>query len=166
MMIVANLAVVIGSAAVIENVANRIYAREGGIDRRAIIIIFAVPTLLLAEQFNRVNVSGLDRSDSLAVVASADPVPPSCDAFFIRSVDVRNPTELNVDAQTIAVTLDIPTINGYSGNNPPGWSLDPLSDSYVADVAAWLEASIGTSGVCSYDRDTGTWRTDPFITQP
>jgi hypothetical protein len=50
-----------------------------------------------------------------------------------------------LDAMWAAVEAGVPTVNGYSGNEPPGWELEDLRDPSGAP-AAGLEAALGRWG--------------------
>lgn len=62
-------------------------------------------------------------------VAQAFQQNSSCKAFFYSPTRVPsvNPTpgyKYQLDAMWVSVKMGIPTVNGYSGNTPPGWKLD------------------------------------------
>lgn len=48
-------------------------------------------------------------------------------------------TDVQIDAMLISAIRGVPTLNGYSGANPPGWGLykvrSPLYEQYVWDWA-------------------------------
>ena len=51
-------------------------------------------------------------------------VPPSCAAFFYSPPpDGWPPWHAQIDALWVADEARVPTVNGYSGNSPPGWDL-------------------------------------------
>lgn len=52
-------------------------------------------------------------------------VDPHCGAFFYASADAESPSfQIQTDAIWANLANEIPTVNGYSGNSPPGWNLD------------------------------------------
>ncbi|HUB08638.1 MAG TPA: hypothetical protein VMB50_16650, partial [Myxococcales bacterium] len=77
-------------------------------------------------------------------------IGPGCRAFFWRGDDpAAPPYAVQLDAMWASFDLGIPTLNGYSGNEPPGW---PLSDprAVTPEMArAWLErAGLPADGFC------------------
>ena len=84
-------------------------------------------------------------------------VPPGCRAFFYSPLENRGRAawETQVDAMWASMETVVPTVNGYSGNFPPGWM--PLYDHNIqkerptdpgrlrAALDAWLAAH-GVSG--------------------
>jgi len=53
------------------------------------------------------------------------------------------------DAMLVSVTTHVPTVNGRSGKNPPGWSLrDITAPDYEANVRQWLERNNVAGKVC------------------
>jgi hypothetical protein len=74
-------------------------------------------------------------------------VAPDCVAFvYTPPPDGWPPWHPQIDALWVADAAGVPTLNGYSGNSPPGWGLE---DPFVrgpadrarldAAVAAWVE---------------------------
>jgi hypothetical protein len=71
--------------------------------------------------------------------------------------------EYQTAAMLISQRVDLPTINGYSGDNPPGWGLGyPELPGYLANVKQWTTTYGLTTGVCDFDLGTRTWRTHPI----
>jgi hypothetical protein len=133
--------------------------QAAGIGLRRLVPL-ALMSLLLGEQLNRDRNSIVDRSEELQLFAAVPSPPPSCVAFFIvGEATLQAPFfQSNIDAMIIAQRLDIPTINGYSGQFPPGWWLDPSSADYIATVRAWVAArGIDVSTLCTYDSSSQRW---------
>lgn len=58
------------------------------------------------------------------VAMVADAVAPGCQAFLFTPRDGReDPWWYQADAMWASLATGVPTINGYSGNEPPGWML-------------------------------------------
>lgn len=64
------------------------------------------------------------RTDVAAIVRQ---IPQGCEAFFHSPVDSFSPYfKHQIDAMLAELVSGVPTMNGYSGSNPPGWALgDP-----------------------------------------
>ena len=59
------------------------------------------------------------RSDVADIVAQ---LGPECEVFFFSAIDPTGPTwKYMLDAMMAELERGIPTINGYSGQQPPGW---------------------------------------------
>lgn len=117
---------------------------------------------------------GTFRARQAAVAAR---VEPTCASFY-HSFRARSPSpaepwwgdhaERQIDAMWVALELGIPTLNGYSGNRPPGWELRENVVWRDGDPAA-LQASVdrwarrhGLEGVCHVVvEEAGTTRSDP-----
>ena len=62
-----------------------------------------------------------------------------------------------LDAYEIAVVVDKPTINGYSGHFPAGWGFsDPNDENYEAYVDYWISLH-GLTNVYAYDKALNVW---------
>ncbi len=62
-----------------------------------------------------------------------------------------------LDAYEIAVVVDKPTINGYSGHFPAGWGFsDPNDENYEAYVDYWISQR-GLTNVYAYDKALNIW---------
>ena len=68
----------------------------------------------------------------------------------------------NIDAMVLAEHFGIPTVNGYSGQYPPGYILLDMSDpQYFANVRTWVERNDVEDGLCSYDTVARVWAPAP-----
>ncbi|HET9157286.1 MAG TPA: hypothetical protein VFN91_11505, partial [Myxococcaceae bacterium] len=96
---------------------------------------------------------GLDRE---RVDRIARQVPPGCAAFvYTPAPDGWPPWHAQIDALWVADAVGVPTLNGYSGNSPPGWGLEDCFVRGPADrerldaaVAAWVQRWGLTRPVC------------------
>ena len=72
----------------------------------------------------------------------AQPVPKDCRAFYVTSpVNARSTlVSVHIDAMFVAQLTGVPTLNGYSGQEPPNWrGLFFLRDpAYLGFVAHWV----------------------------
>ncbi|WP_063725005.1 hypothetical protein [Cystobacter fuscus] len=76
-------------------------------------------------------------------------VGPGCQSFFYGPAEEHAPSwKYQIDAMWAALERGVPTVNGYSGNVPPGWALEPV---FRADAAllAWARArGLEVSDIC------------------
>jgi hypothetical protein len=123
-------------------------------------------TLIVIEQVHSTGTSQLRRSTELAALDRVPRPPAGCTSFFV--VDSR-PNDrpfyaFQTQAMLISQRLDLPTLNGYSGDTPPGWGLlFPDSAGYSAQVHQWAVSNGLTTGVCRLDLGTSTWDTGTDI---
>jgi hypothetical protein len=102
----------------------------------------ALALLCLLEQgvADRSFLPALDRE---RVNRIAREVPPGCTAFvYTPPPDGWPPWHPQIDAMWVADAVGVPTLNGYSGNTPPGWGLE---DPFVRgpEDRARLDAAVG-----------------------
>ena len=131
-----------------------------GRTRRWRAVALVVVAILTVEQFNTSVTANTTRPTQLAELLSTPGPPSSCRAFYIAAPADRKPAVLpEVDAMLISQAVDLPTINGYSGQNPPGYGAlaNPSSPNYLKAVDAWAKANRITSGLCAYDASTRHW---------
>src|SRR4029077_8722035 len=99
-----------------------------------------------------------------------------CESFVFSPVNANDPPWQNyqIDAMWASLESGVPTLNGYSGNQPPGWGLgdtslyseqpDPLR---AAAIDEWVEWSgLDRSRVCWLRlvvRNRGYWAS--FVSQ-
>lgn len=105
--------------------------------------------------------------------ASVPQAPAGCTAFFTREPQdrpERQPHEYdglyshNVDAMLIAGLIGLPTINGFSTFNPPGWNFaHPGQPSYTGRVWTYAQER-GLTGLCALNLRSMTWDAEPFRT--
>lgn len=78
---------------------------------------------VLAEQLHPVSV--VDKHAVCAHIdAIAERVDPDCEAFFLVCTEITPHTLTNDEAIWAALRSGRPTVNGHSGNNPPGWRMN------------------------------------------
>lgn len=125
--------------------------------------------LLVAEQVNADTGAEMPRSLHLAELETVPRPPPGCASFYVVTARPHEPLfreprlhrlyPHNVDAMYLAERWRVPTVNGFSTFNPPGWNFaDPLAADYDARVLAHADAH-GLHGLCRLDmRDVQPWR--------
>jgi hypothetical protein len=129
----------------------------------ALVAIGVASAFLLLEQVNLVKthqVSRREEQDRLGMISAP---PFRCESFFIQQAAVpRLPgIALQIDAMLLSQRLALPTINGYSGFNPPGWKLgNPSAPEYLDYVAGWASAH-RLRQPCAY-QVLGKWTAEPL----
>lgn len=97
------------------------------------------------------------RREVSAIVRELRATP--CRYFFVslKGGSPYDPSKHHVDAMLAALETGIPTLNGYSGNYPPGWFLYNLSGGSPAaretEIRSWLdrwiaEKKLDPAGLC------------------
>jgi hypothetical protein len=97
-----------------------------------------------------------------ATLLKAVPTPPvRCEAFYVADLPNGVPGVIaQIDAMLISHHTGLPTLNGYSGIYPLGWSLiEPNQVDYEAQVDGWLSMNTVTDIVCRLDLAKLTWAT-------
>lgn len=175
--VIAGLLAPLVVAFVIADVLRRADQRRGDIRQRAtgrpgvrrgLVVGSAAIVLLVAlEQFNIGKNAGIDRSAELGAVAAVPLPSPACRAFYLTIAEDHPPLAFvsSIDAMLISQAITsrggraVPTINGFSGQFPPGYGsvADPGSSTYDADVRAWIASHGLSAGMCSYDPVARRW---------
>jgi hypothetical protein len=144
-------------------VATLAYRRVGRRPRSTLLVgVGAVILCLVAiEQLHSSSATQLVRSRQIPLIESVPSNPPGCTSFYV--IDSKPNTipfyALQTRAMMISQRLDLPTLNGYSGDTPPNWYLlFPNSRSYLIFVKQWERAHGLTTGVCQLDLGTMTWQ--------
>jgi hypothetical protein len=71
--------------------------------------------------------------------------------------EVDNVYNHNTEAMLVAAVIGLPTINGISTFNPPGWPDGlPGQPGYEAAIRAWA-ATHGLTGLCGLDLQRFAW---------
>lgn len=102
---------------------------------------FCVEQLTVSPRFDKAATRALE-----AQVAAA--VSPACGAFYLQSQVQRPAYAVQLDAMLAALKIGIPTLNGYSGNAPPGWDLGDPASASVAAIDAWAQRMKIQQPVC------------------
>jgi hypothetical protein len=118
--------------------------------------------LLVAEQLVAPYYGADRRAEEARLAAIANP-PPDCRVFIATRPREGTITDQrlglyspNVDAMMAASALRLPTINGFSTFNPPGWNLaDPSGPTYPARALA--EAARHNLTPCGLDFESLRW---------
>ena len=120
--------------------------------------VLVVGVLLVLEQINRASASRFDRVTEQALLASVPRPPSECRAFAYYNDGSRPHAALLVDAMRISQKFDLPTVNGYSGGAPPGWTLNRVWEpDYMDRVKQWARDNGLAGPLCFYVEPTKTW---------
>jgi len=92
-------------------------------------LLVVLCALLLLEQVNLYAPLFLDRPHELARLQAVPPPPAACRAFWVSAARaesrfgeaVEDEYNHNVEAMIVAAVRRLPTVNGISTFNPPGW---------------------------------------------
>ena len=125
---------------------------------RALAILLLGGVLAL-EQVDLKSLSFADRDRELATIASAPPPPAACRVFAIYNDGSRKLQAIHIDAMRLAQRFGIPTLNGYSGGNPPGWDFGNVWEpDYIDKLKIWARDKGVAGPLCLYDATVKTWR--------
>jgi hypothetical protein len=116
--------------------------RRRDLQRRALIVVILVAAIV-AEQGARLE--SYDKYDMRARVARVvNGIGPGCTLFVYMPAEDGDPQHFHADAMWASMERGIPTLNGYSGNQPPEWPFantrapTPSEDSAVNErVSRW-----------------------------
>jgi hypothetical protein len=118
----------------------------------------ALLSLAAIEQVNFNDPARLSRKFERGHMAALGGAPRECRSFYaVRQTD-RTPYEVQIDAMILALAQHLPTINGYSGLNPPGWDFyDTNAADYEQRALRWAMTRGISDGLCRVDIDRRTW---------
>ena len=123
------------------------------------LVILLLGGLLALEQVDLRSLSFADRKREIAMIADAPLPPASCRAFAIYNDGSRKLQAIHIDAMRLAQRFGIPTLNGYSGGNPPGWDFGNVWEgNYIDKLKTWSRNKGVAGPLCLYDAATKTWR--------
>lgn len=121
--------------------------------------------LIVVEQAQGTVSSKLWRNEQLAFLASTHPAPTICRSFYVTAPPPTKMMafEVQTDAMLISQHLGLPTIDGYSGEFPPGWKLPyPNAPGYLTQVSRWVQAE-HLKGVCELNIVDMEWDSHPTL---
>jgi hypothetical protein len=118
-----------------------------------------VLVLVPAEQVSSNQLDDLNREAQASLLESVPPVPSPCSAFYVANPPDDRPSLIaQIDAMLISHRVGLPTLNGYSGVNPPGWALaDINSPDYESNVDGWITSQGVPGTVSRYDLTNQVW---------
>jgi hypothetical protein len=141
----------IAFAVFLHQALEKISARPTPLTRQTLTVaLLSVVTFGILEQFGNApsfsTTKELQRLEALAVS-----LPANCAVFYAAAAPVREPVkhEEQIDAMLVSAIRRVPTVNGYTGHLPPGWSLrDVEAPDYEERVARWIARHRVTGPVC------------------
>jgi hypothetical protein len=159
-MIVANyfavisVALAIGHISLISSRYNASYLKAKF--TRATVAVLMV--LGVVEQVNLSEDSLVSRAFEHTYFDNVSAAPTECQSFYIASEPGQPPPIVQIDAALVAQKVGIPTINGYSGFDPPGWDFfDSTDANYEQNARAWAVHRGIDAGLCRFDMANGTF---------
>ena len=118
--------------------------------RTRLALLYGIVAFAVLEQFGRSpSISG--REDVARVRALAASLPAGCDVFYAAAAPSRRPgkIEYQIDAMLVSIMRNVPTLNGYSGHVPPGWSLREVeAPDYEARIQDWIRTHNVSGRLC------------------
>jgi hypothetical protein len=118
----------------------------------------AVLAFIAFEQVNATTAfRQLDRTAEVAALAAVPTPPDECEWFAIVDERGRENVYPSIEAILIAQRRGVPTVNGYSGQRPPGWHLETWSADYLDDVDAWARSRDIDGTGCRYELVARRW---------
>jgi hypothetical protein len=145
--------------------AALLMVRSPGPSRFRRLVSIAAFVLLVSDWNREVFVFHRSPADYHRWVDAPVDINPVCRSFFIKAASEAYTsrwsyfrTSYSVDAMFLALKYSIPTLNGYSGWNPPQWRMfDPHQGDYREVTAEWIRLR-NLSGVCELDIERRTMR--------
>lgn len=118
--------------------------------------------LLVVEQFNTGSLANYSKQQQRYMLAGIDYPPQQAKVFALLPAEglKKLPYEAQIDAMIIAQKFGLHTINGYSGQLPPGWGgiYDFNSPDYIAHLGRWIQHyNLETDQLYFLDAKTGSW---------
>ncbi len=112
-------------------------------------------TFGLVEQFaTKKDFNGFSvRAENEYLKKQAAALPDNCSSFYVAvgPYAAHNQFEYQIDAVFLSIMRHVPTLNGYSGQLPPGWSLwEVKAPDYEANVKKWIEKNHIGGNVCRF----------------
>lgn len=124
--------------------------------------VTAVLALAAIEQVNLAQRAFLSRDFERQHLAAVANHPRECLSFYVTPQAGRAAFEVQVDAIILAQAQHLPTINGYSGLNPPGWDFyDTNAADYEQRARRWAFNRGIAAGLCRVDVEHGIWTMVP-----
>jgi hypothetical protein len=145
------------------NVGTVLVRRSAKVPRRTLVLglVLLATVVLCVEQVDSGPLALIPRSQELSTLQNVTPAPARCTTFFVTGSDPGDSAfyDYQIDAMFISQKVGIPTLNGYSGENPPYWGLEfPESGAnYLIWVRRWAARNHVESGVCDLDLSHMTW---------
>jgi hypothetical protein len=141
---------------------SKISAQKKGLARVCLTAAVVMLSIFgLVEQFNAGNGQFSIAAENAQLGKLAAKLPTDCSSFYV----VAGPAELGSsdsfqnqnymhDAMLVSILTGVPTLNGRSGRNPPGWFLrDVNAPDYQLNVKNWIVQRKIDGKVCRLEID-------------
>lgn len=130
-------------------------------NKRIVISLCLSLTLFFVSQMSKNGVSThWHRQDQKKYLAKIPTPPTDAESFYLipNINDNRIEPYLQLDAYEIATTFNIPTLNGYSGQEPKEWHgiWQIKSGEYRQSINRWI-LRLNLQNVYAYDANTNSW---------
>jgi hypothetical protein len=124
------------------------------------LVAWVLLLVCVLEQINVVSNHNLSRAEEMAALRIVPSPLADCRAFYILPHTLeRGATIQQVNAMLIAQVENLPTLNGYSGWAPAGWSLyETALPTYRSNAWLWAASHGIGDGLCEYDLARREWR--------
>jgi hypothetical protein len=114
------------------------------------VAMFVIVSFGLFEQFG--HTASFSKSAEVAWLNKlATRLPENCSSFYVIAGPVRRQVkyEYQIDAMLVSIIRQVPTLNGYSGHAPAGWSLREVeAPSYEENVKQWINSHKIKGHIC------------------
>jgi hypothetical protein len=120
--------------------------------------VTALLAFVVVEQVNLATVARLSRGSEREHFSALGKAPRECRTFYVASEPNRTIRTI-LDAMMIAIDQHIPTIEGHSGLDPPGYDVDDEGTQYEQQqqLLRWAARRGIADGLCRVDVGNGTW---------
>jgi hypothetical protein len=152
--LVVNLWLAFGLGVLLERCIATASARTQG---RMALLSGAILLFCVIEQITLAKPT-LRRGHELQTLANLPSPPTDCRAFLVTGAHVTGQSFGHVDALWISWRFGLPTLNGVSGQSPPGWRLDDPTTDYYEAARQWIARNqLSEERICLYDRVARRW---------
>jgi hypothetical protein len=132
-------------------------SRKGDIGEFATVGTVALLCLMIFEQYKPGVPLVFGKQADQEWLARIPKPPAECKSFAVSPGSESQWFEKQLNGMVVAQRFDIPTLNGYSGTEPPGWTMMyPAQTGYMDGVRQWARNNY-LSGVCVLDDKNASW---------
>ena len=123
------------------------------------ILVLGLVSLIFIENVSLGLITGVDLRKQEILVTLGEQIPKGCESFFAIAGDFERPNfAYQVDSMIVAMGARIPTLNGYSGNQPTNWQVNNIQFPDYADrIKKWTKQKNLTETICQIDLDNKKW---------
>ena len=131
--------------------------------KRLIFFLFlaVVAVLLIGEEFNTASLAHYSKQQQRKMLAGISLPPQQAKVFALLPAEGSGKPfyESQIDAVIVAQKFGLHTINGYSGNSPPGWEMSDVDKpEYILHLIRWIQNyHIESDRLFFLDAKTGYW---------